>query len=336
MFVIKKLYGKIDPTIFEGVFMFNKAVVSYLYCFWQVTQTRNFTRAAEVLLVSQSAVSYQIKQLEEQLGLVLFERDNRSEIRLTPNGKLLSDQCQDMFHDLKLTIDAMKGNSLTGEIVIAAPTCFGSIILSEVITQLRISHPKMKVHLRLSDMHIDLKAEQIDFAFRTVSSGVGLYTQPLIKIPMRLVASKEYAERNGLPETLDDLHDHTMILTNPRDRDWHSLKEHIPEVPVLNENVTYIDNVWGILHAVKAGMGLSYLPLYVVNDHLQKVEFVEVLPNTFKNLYMIIYTSSPYKNDSNPKVTAVMEALKSLLDDQPFYDEFYWLKAIKDVPKSFR
>ncbi len=316
--------------------MFNKAVVSYLYCFWQVAQTRNFTRAAEVLLISQSAVSYQIKQLEDQLGLTLFERKNRSEVRLTANGKLLADQCQDMFHDLKLTIDAMKGDSLTGNVIIAAPTCFGAIILSEMITELRISHPKMKVHLRLSDLHIDLKAEQIDIAFRTVSSGEGLYTKPLLKIPMRLVASKEYAEKHGLPKSLNDLHDHTMVLTNSRDRDWHSLREHIPEVPIRTDNVTYIDNVWGILHAVKAGMGLSYLPLYIVNDHLQKDEFVEVLPETLKNLYMIIYLSSPYKNDSNPKVTAVMDALKEMLDAQPFYDEFFWLKQIEDAPREIR
>lgn len=312
--------------------MSDKAVFSYLYCFWHVAKCHSFTHAAEILLISQSAVSYQIKQLEDQLGVSLLEREKRSAVRLTANGKLLADQCQDIFHNLELTIDAIKGKTLSGELIVAAPTCFGSMILGDLLSQLRLSHPEMKVHLRLSDEHVDLRAEQIDMAFRTVSAGMGHYTQPLIKIPMCLVASKHYADKNGLPKSLEELHEHNMIFTNPKDRDWRSLREQRIDVPTLTKNVTYIDNVWGILHAVESSLGLSYLPLYTVSKQIKSGEFVEVLTDELKNAYMIIYLSSPYKTDDNPKVAAVIDGLNSFLKDDAHQDVFFWLERLKDAP----
>ncbi len=310
----------------------DRAIFPYLFCFWQVATNKSFTKTAEVMHISQSAVSYQIKKLEDQLGVSLFERDKRSKVRLTPNGRLLEEECQDIFYRLQLTLDALKGHTLTGNVTIAGPTCFGSIILSEMISQLRKTHPDMKAHLRLSDIHIDLRAEQIDIAFRTVSTGPGLYTQPLIKVPMRLVASKYYVEEHGLPKSFEDLHEHNILITNPRDRDWHSLREQIADVPALSENVTYIDNVWGILHALDSGMGLSYLPLYTVNEKIQSGQYVQALSHELRNAYMIIYICSPYRLDDNPKVIAITEVLKDFLEHGKHLGLYYWLEPLRNAP----
>lgn len=305
--------------------MRNKAVFPYLHCFWQVAKNQSFTRAAEDLRISQSAVSYQVKQLEDQLGLSLFERQKRSAVRLTPGGRLLADRCQEMFSGLQITLDMLKGKTLTGDLVIAAPTCFGSLILGELISQLHITYPEMRVHLRLADTHVDLQLEQIDMAFRTASRVEGLHTRSLLRIPMRIVASKQYAEQQGLPTRLEELHDHNMLLTNPRDRDWSALREQIPAVPALTGNVTYIDNVWGMLQAIQSGFGMSYLPLYAVDQKIRSGEFVEVLGDTLKDVSMIIYLSTPHKTEDSPKVMAVVDELRTMLESPRFREIFGWL-----------
>ena len=314
----------------------DRAIFPYLFCFLQVATNKSFTKASEVMHISQSAVSYQVKQLEDKLAVSLFERDKRSKVNLTPHGRLLEEECQDIFHSLQLTLDALKGHTLKGDVTIAGPTCFGSIVLSEMISHLRKKHPDMKTHLHLSDLHIDLRAEQIDIAFRTGATGPGLYSQPLIKVPMRLVASKDYVEEYGLPKTFDDLHEHNILITNPRDRDWHLLREQNAAVPELSQNVTYIDNVWGILHALDSGMGLSYLPLFSVNKQLQSGQYVQTLSQELRNAYMIIYLCSPYRLDDNPKVIAITEALKDLLEHGKHLGLYYWLEPLEDAPDQIR
>ncbi len=66
-----------------------------LHYFWVVAQTRSFTLSAERLNISQSAVSYQIKKIEEQLGVVLLVRDTQK--RLTPAGESLANSYQVFF-----------------------------------------------------------------------------------------------------------------------------------------------------------------------------------------------------------------------------------------------
>ena len=68
-------------------------LLPHLYYFLSVARTHSFTRAAEALGISQSAVSYQIKNLEEKLGVRLFHRDRRQKVTLTVQGRQLAEQC---------------------------------------------------------------------------------------------------------------------------------------------------------------------------------------------------------------------------------------------------
>ena len=305
--------------------MNEKSLLPYLYCYWQVADCRSFTRAAEKLHISQSAVSYQIRLLETRLGLTLLDRDKRSAVRLTPAGQQLADHCQNMFPGLQKTVDAMQGRVLSGDFTIAAPTCFGSLVLSEVLVQLRGEYPEMRPHIRLSDQHIDLRAEQVDMAFRTVSSASGFYSQPLLKIPTCMVASPDYLDRMGIPENLYQLHRHNMLLSNPHDSDWHSLRELIPEVPLLDENVTYIDNAWGMLQALKTGLGLGYMPLYSVHDCLKNGSLVEVMSDILGETHLILHLATPHRIEDSPKVKAALSVLKILLSREPEEKIFSWL-----------
>ncbi len=305
--------------------MIDKALLPYLHCFWQVAKWGSFTRAAESLNVGQSAVSYQVKLLEERVGKRLIDRQQRSALKLTPAGQLLASRCDEWFEDLRQTLDAMAGLSFSGELTIAGPSCFGAIILCEVAQMLRERYPELKVHLRLGDEHVDLRAQGIDLAVRTIRYEDGDHSQALLKAGICLVASKEYASTTGLPASLADLHQHNMIFQSPRDPDWESLRAQVPEVPILLDKVTYIDHSQAQLQAVHNGMGLSYLPQYMVEDALRSGDLVEVLPEQLGHAHLVLYLCSPYKTTDDPKVEATLMAIKEVLAKSTSPEIFEWL-----------
>jgi DNA-binding transcriptional LysR family regulator len=305
--------------------MIDKALLPYLHCFWQVAKWGSFTRAAESLNVGQSAVSYQVKLLEERLGKRLIDRQRRSALRLTPAGQILAARCDEWFEDLRQTLDAMAGLSFSGQLTIAGPTCFGTVVLCDVAQLLRERYPSLKVHLRLGDEHVDLSKEGIDLAVRTISYEQGENAQPLLKAGISLVASLDYAQSKGLPKVVNDLHQHNMIFQSPRDPDWESLREQVPEVPILVDKVTYIDNAQAQLQAVRNGMGLSYLPQYMIEEEVLRGELVEVLPECLGSAHIVLYLCSPYQATDDLKVEATMAAIKEVLAKSSFADVFEWL-----------
>ncbi|NIB41564.1 LysR family transcriptional regulator [Pseudomaricurvus alkylphenolicus] len=303
----------------------NKALLSYLHCFWQVACHQSFTRAAQSLHISQSAVSYQVKLLEQQLDVALLDREKRRQIKLTPAGQLLADHCQTMFTQLQETLDTVQGKTLSGEINIASTSCFGSVIMGPVISDMKSSYPNLQVNLHISDDHVNLRREHFDLAIRTLTSAPGLHTQALFRSPMRLVCGQGYAENHGLPQSLEQLRQHQMLLTEPEDIDWRSLCEQKPEVPVEPPNVSYISTTWAQLHAIGSGLGLGYLPLYAIYRELENGSFQQVLPKVFADCHVVFYSCTPHRIEHNPKVEAVIEAIRHRVEAPEFAGMFEWL-----------
>lgn len=305
----------------------HKSLLPYLHCFWHVACQHSFTRASETLHISQSAVSYQVKLLEEQLGVTLFDREKRRQLKLTPAGQVLADHCQTLFNHLQETLDTVQGKTLRGEVNIAATSCFGSIVMGPVVADLKKLYPELQVNLDVTDDHLDLKAGHFDLAIRTISSTQGLYNTPLLKSPMRLICSREYAQENGLPASLNELDQHHLILSKADDTDWHSLCEQKPQVPIKLASISYINNTWAQLHAIKSGAGMCYMPLYTAFQQISQGDFVEILPEEFNDSYLILYSCTPHKISNNPKVEAVINLIKQRISQDQYTSIFEWLEG---------
>lgn len=313
--------------------MRTQTLMPYLYCFWHVARLRSFTKAAGELNISQSSVSYQIKKLEQALGQQVIERDKGGDVRLNPAGERLAQECATIFLGLEHTIDALSGEAVSGELNVAGPSCFGSLLLTQALARLREVAPALKVHMHLSDEHIDLRSHHIDVAFRTMTQRRDLDTLPLLSTPMRMVASRSYVNRFGMPQSLEQLAEHPMILSSPEDADWRMLLEQKPEVSAHAYDFIYIDNVWGILKALEADIGISYVPDYAVRTDLDAGRLVEVMAETFADTHLTICLTSMTKVENDPRIRALLGALKDVLRDHPHQGTFdlvgpYWAHAV--------
>ncbi|MCR8922838.1 LysR family transcriptional regulator [Dasania sp. GY-MA-18] len=304
--------------------------LSHLYGFYTVAKHHSFTRAAEELCVTQSAVSYQIKKLESLLNVQLLDRRCRNTVRLTSTGEILAAKCQSIFSELDHLFESLSGKNVGGSFTIAAPTCFGSVFMPKVAARVKSTHPDLKLKLALEDKLVDIVSNNIDVAIRVNTLVEGLQYKPLMKVRMQLVASPEYQAQHGIVGEGSDLANHQIIMGQMDDSDWASLLSQNPELAIAADEVTYINNTLAILEAARAGLGIGYLPYYLVADDLAQGSLATVLPEIHSSItYFVCYDKSL---EMEQKLKVLLEAISSTLHQSVYVEAFEWLAATPEAP----
>lgn len=142
--------------------------------FLAVAEEGNITWAAQLLRISQPTLSRQLKQLEEELGVTLFERGSHT-ITLTEEGRLLRERAQTIVSLADKTEFELKqsGNDLSGEIAVGCGEVRGMTLLSQRMAAFREQHPN--VRFRVTSTTSDIIQEQIEQGLMDF----GLLTDPV-------------------------------------------------------------------------------------------------------------------------------------------------------------
>ncbi len=188
-----------------------------LRIFHAVADKGSLTHAGEVLHLSQSAVSRQIRALEESLNVTLFHRHARGLI-LTEQGELLFDATQEMVKRLDATAARIRDSEdeVFGELRVTTTTGFGTLWLAPRLARLYDRYPDLKIDLMLEERVLDLPMREADVAIRMKEpSQADLIRKRLMQIRMRLYASPEYLAQKGIPQVMDDMARHRLICQHP-------------------------------------------------------------------------------------------------------------------------
>ena len=153
--------------------------------FLEIAREENMTRAAERLHVSQSALSRQVKSLEEELGKRLFIRHS-FRIELTPEGQLLRKRAEDILQLARKTTEEFQtfGADLHGDIYLGCAESEAMNRLADVLVTLHTRHPGIRYHLKsgnTADIAGDLDCGQLDFA--VIANPVDLAKYNFITLP---------------------------------------------------------------------------------------------------------------------------------------------------------
>jgi DNA-binding transcriptional LysR family regulator len=250
--------------------------------FHAVAQAGSFTRAAERLGLSQSAISRQIGALEEDLGTPLFHRHARGLV-LTEQGQILLDAALDVAKRMAGVETALSEsrNTPAGHLRVNATVGVGTIWLTSHLAEFLDRYPEITVSLLVTDgADLDLSMREADVAIRVQRpTQPDLIQRRLMTVHTHIYAAPSYLSKHGTPETLEDLDRHRLIVYG----DSH------PPVPTLNWVLTAgheederarrrkpsleLNNVYGMLRAAETGLGLASLPDYLagVTARLQRV-----------------------------------------------------------------
>lgn len=193
-----------------------------LRCFAAVASELHFARAAEKLHMAQQAVSFQIKQLESELGVKLFERTTRK-VTLTMAGEAFLDEVKQIFVHLERGVDEARraDRGERGRLVIGYvhPMSYG--VLPAAVKRFRNRHPDVKVVLLESspaELETKLLAGEVDVAFNIKAvgqNGLPAYEWKTLSVePMTVAVPKSHPLAGGHGVKLKDLSDEPFILVN--------------------------------------------------------------------------------------------------------------------------
>lgn len=138
--------------------------LSTLLTFEAAARHLSFTTAGEELHVTQTAVSRQVRGLEEFLGAALFQRGHRS-VKLTePGQKLLQAVTMGLEH-ISTAVGEIRNSPPQGHLTVSATIAFASLWLTPRLMEFQKLYPDLEVRILATDRDINLQAEAVDFAF---------------------------------------------------------------------------------------------------------------------------------------------------------------------------
>ncbi len=277
-----------------------------LRIFHSVAAAGSLTHAGDTLHLSQSAVSRQIRGLEESLHVTLFHRHARGLI-LTEQGELLFEATRSMARRLESAEARIRDSEdeVFGELRVTTTIGFGTLWLAPRLAALYDKYPALKIDLMLEERVLDLPMREADVAIRMKEpSQADLVRRRLMTVSMNLYASPEYLKTHGTPASMDDLSGHRIISQNSSAPQVGASAAMIRDIYTADISTHLrVNNYFGILQAVIHGLGIGVLPNYLTEDFPQ---LVEVLPD--ENLNEVpVYLAYPEELRHSKRVEAFKE-----------------------------
>lgn len=274
-----------------------------LRIFHAVADAGSLTHAGDALHLSQSAVSRQIRALEESLNVTLFHRHARGLI-LTEQGELLFDATRSMRRRLEAATARIRdsADAIYGELRVTTTTGFGTLWLAPRMGRLYERYPNLKIDLILEERVLDLPMREADVAIRMKEpSQADLIRRRLMDVVMKFYATEEYLKMHGTPTTSEDLNAHRIISQSPNTRQVSAGMNWIaPYLTAEHSSHLTVNNYFGILQATLNHLGIGALPNYIITDfpHL-----VNVLP-TEMSKSIPVYLAYPEELRQSKRVAA--------------------------------
>ena len=285
---------------------------SALRVFAQVVESGSFSRAADRLGVSTTAVSRQVAELEAHLQTRLLNRTTRR-LSLTESGQAFYGRAVQLLHDLQEAEQEASKAAITprGTIRLTTSLNFGTRQVTPAIAAFVARHPGVKFDVQLSDRIVDLVEEGFDLAIRIGGGGSdNVVARKLGETRLVACASPEYLARHGTPATPQDLARHdcfTYEYASPRGQ-WRFRGRDGREETVRVSGPVHSNS--GDLNAALAarGAGVAFEPDFIVADELRAGRLVELLPECAA-ASSPIYAVYPTRKHLSAKVRLFVEHL---------------------------
>ncbi len=288
-----------------------------LITFRTVAATLNFSRAAEALNYVPSNVTMQIKALEDELDVRLFDRLGK-QLVLTHAGKRFLTQIQSVLEKLDEARTVVHDNEvLSGTLTISANEVICAYRLPAVFQRFRSQHPGVRLIFR-SVPNLELKqalfegTADVVFMLDEPIRSSGLKVEPLVEENFRLFAAPDHPLAKRKVLQLDDFHGE-VFLTNEKGCPYRTMFDRSFEKEGI-DSITYLEfqSAEAIKQCAISGIGIAFLPEIVVEAEVERGELV-ALPWQIPDLH--VYTQMSWHKDKwlSPIMLSFIEAAREVL-----------------------
>lgn len=268
----------------------------------------NLGDAAKELFVTPSALSHQIRSLEEQLGTKLFVR-SRSGLTLTPAGQSLLPAISSAFEQITAAIDDITAQPRSNALTVSMLSTFAMRWFIPRLFRFQRMHPDIEVRISTSIELVDFARDDIDCAIRSgQGSWPGTRAIRLFAEHFTPVCSPSLATDTAPLKSLEDLAAHTLLHAKLRPDDWRIwLKAARLEALVPAHEQTFETRNFAIAAAIR-GLGVAIIDPLLVEEELRDGRLIQPFPQTLatESAYYFVW---PEQGEENPQITAFRQWL---------------------------
>ncbi|WP_214471233.1 LysR family transcriptional regulator [Mesorhizobium sp. dw_380] len=240
----------------------------------------SFAAAAVALDLSGPMVGKHVRFLEERLGVRLINRTTRRQ-SLTDFGSAYYERCRVVLAEAEAADDQL--SEPRGKLRVTMPAHFGRHCVTPVLLQLARQYPMLELDLSLSDRFADLAEDGYDLAIRTgdLDDKAGVIARRVARQGMIVCAAPSYLQRHGEPRQIEDLADHQAIVYRRLGQivqPWLFAREGQRTQEIMPSGRLRLDDLDAIADAAVEGMGIAWLPWWLVRERIRAGALMTLLP----------------------------------------------------------
>ncbi len=286
--------------------------------FASVVELGSFTKAADRLGMSKSAISKQVSRLEDRLGVQLMTRTTRR-LSLTEAGESFYRSCARVVAEAEAAELEMSHRQEVpvGRLRVNVPVSFGLAHLGPVLTDFMRVHPGITLEVGYQDRFVDLIEEGWDVAVRIGSlPDSSLRARRICESRRVIAAAPAYWKRHGKPTHPEELRDHACFLYaySSHPRDW-SFRGQDGQFRVRVDGPLLVNNGELAVEAAIAGLGVVDTPIFLCEEEIRAGK-LEIALSEYEDMRIGIHAVYPPSRHMSAKVRAFIDFLASRFSDR--------------------
>lgn len=289
-----------------------------------IDDERHFHRAAERCFVSQPTLSGQLKKLEQELGVLLVERNNR-QVAMTEAGRVVVRHARTVMAEINTIKEAANyfHDPMVGDVRVGIIPTIAPYLLPVIMPQLNKHFSKLKIWLYEYQTHIlleKLQKAELDFLILALPVEKHDFTElDLFREPFRLAVKKGHSLAKRKQINLGDIANQELLLLE----EGHCLRGHILDVCLLagvkEQSQYHATSLETLRHMISEGIGMTLMPELAVPakitkaDDIRYIEFSDPKPN---RRIGILHRKNSYREEMFSNIS---ELIKSVLPVSIFF-----------------
>jgi len=262
----------------------------------------SFTKAAIELNLTQSAVSRQIRLMEEYLGVLLFQRVKQRLVLTDAGSSYVQDIRAALEQMQAATVNLLAHQGKGGVLNLATPPAFGTKWLIPRLHRFSEAHPEILINMATRAKPFDFATEAIDAAIHYGSNDwPGVLSDPLVGAEMVVVCGPAYLAGHARLKGPEDLSNHVLLQQTVRPNLWRAWMMAKGGDAALAWSGPRFEHFYMIMQAAVGNLGVALLPRMLVNDDLQSGRLVMPFDGSYlsQDAYCLVY---PAAKRNDPKI----------------------------------
>lgn len=293
--------------------MNSSLTIADLTLFVAVVEGGSFVAGGQAHGLTGSAASKAIGRLEAALNARLFQRSSHA-ISLTDEGRVFLEHAlrvKAALHEAEGSLSRAEGEP-RGLLRVSLPDAFGRRMVLPIVAEFLDRYRQVRMDVSVTDRSVDLVEEGFDLVVRLAPTNTppGMVSRVVTRIRAALCASPEYLERYGQPEHLDALSRHQCIVFRSGDRAqawaFSDGSSSVTRLPISGR--IRLDSGEAIREAAVLGLGIAYLPEFLIADDLDAGRLALVLPGVAQGEGKVV-ALYPSRRHLQPRVRRFVDLL---------------------------